>query len=74
MMDRPMTSTQKSARITELESERDRLRADREFLLSWAPKNCPKGLDPTFYFTMNYEDDAKLQERIDLIRSEARGF
>jgi len=28
----------------------------------------PEGLDPTFYHTLRYEDDVKLQNRVDEIR------
>ena len=45
------------------------LRDDCKFLLSWAPKDCPKSLDPTFYFTLSYEGDLGLQERVDKIRA-----
>ena len=40
-----------------------------ELALSFAPKGpVPEGLDPTFYHTLNYQDELKLQERIDNAR------
>ena len=41
---------------------------DAKLLLSFAPKDCPKGLGPTFYHTLSYEGDKELQVRIDRIR------
>lgn len=42
---------------------------DARFLLSFAPKDCPEGLDPTLYHTLTYEGDKKLQDRIDSLRA-----
>lgn len=50
--------------IAELES-RKVTDDDILFLLSFAPKDCPKGLDAT----LSYEGDKVLQERIDRIRA-----
>ena len=40
-----------------------------KLLLSFAPKDCPEGLDPTFYFTLTYAGDKEIQDRIDGIRA-----
>jgi hypothetical protein len=40
-----------------------------KLLLSFAPKDCPEGLDPTFYHTLTYAGDRELQDRIDTIRA-----
>jgi hypothetical protein len=61
--------------ITKLEEENERLRdknkklvSDLKFAMSFAPKEkATKGLDPTFYFTLSYEGDKKLDERIEQI-------
>jgi len=42
---------------------------DLRLLLSFAPKDVPEGLDPTFYHTLSYDGDAKLQKDIDRIKS-----
>lgn len=40
-----------------------------ELALSFCPKGpVPIGLDPTFYHTLEYDSEVKLQERIDLAR------
>ena len=42
-------------------------REDLRLLLSFAPKGCPEGLDPTFYHTLTYKGDKKIQDRIDAL-------
>ena len=43
---------------------------DIKLLLSFAPSGeVPKGLDPTFYHTLTYDGDHKLQQRIDEIKA-----
>ena len=42
---------------------------DLKLLLSFAPEDVPKGLDPTFYHTLTYEGDTKLQAGINRIKS-----
>jgi len=55
-------------RIVELEAKLAAANRDIKFLLSFAPNgSTPKGLDPTFYHTLTYEGDVKLQERINAI-------
>ena len=51
------------------EAENKALRRDCKFLLSWAPDDCRKHVDPTSYFTLSYEGDLKLQTRVDRIRA-----
>lgn len=42
--------------------------------LSFCPKGpVPKGLGPTFYHTLNYEDECKLQAKIDEARAALGG-
>ena len=44
---------------------------DREIniILNLLPKgNIPKGLDPTFYHTLTYDGDKKLQAQVDKLR------
>ena len=41
---------------------------DIKLLLSFAPKDCPEGLDPTFYNTLTYEGDRSIQDRIEAIQ------
>lgn len=52
---------------TELWRERcEKLVEAAELGLSFAPKGeVPKGLDPTFYHTLEYETEVVLQKRID---------
>ena len=41
--------------------------------LSFAPKGpIPEGLDPTFYHTLNYAEEVKLQARVDAARELVR--
>ena len=47
-------------------------RADLRLLLSFAPEDCPEGLDPTFYHTLTYEGDRALQDRVDAVRGIAQ--
>ena len=42
---------------------------DLQVLLSFAPKDVPEGLDPTFYHTLTYDGDATLQASIDRVRA-----
>jgi len=69
--------------VLSLRQERDeladyveRLRDGIKFLLSFLPlADVPKGLDPTFYFTLDYEKDVKLTEkarRIDNLLDESQ--
>lgn len=47
-----------------------KIREALELALSFAPKGpVPEGLAPMFYHTLNYEDECKLQKRIDEARS-----
>jgi hypothetical protein len=50
------------------ESRIAELAADVKFLLLFAPDDCPRGLDPTFYRTLTYDGDKKLQDRVEAIR------
>ena len=52
-----------------LEERIHQLEDSIRFLLSFAPTDCPSGLDPTFYHTLSYEGDKALQDRIDNIKS-----
>jgi len=47
-----------------------KLESHIRFLLSFAPKSCPRGLDATFYHTLSYKGDVELQQKIDAIRAE----
>ena len=49
-------------------SDARELEGDVKFLLNFAPKDCPEGLDPTFYHTGSYRGDKQLQDRIDQLR------
>jgi len=44
------------------------IKNDIKFLLSFAPReepeDLPRGLDPTFYFTLSYEGDMEIAKRI----------
>lgn len=52
-----------------LKKEREAMREHLELALSFAPKGpAPEGLDPSFYHTLNYADEVKLQKRIDKAR------
>lgn len=66
---RDMEDGQIFSRLVERVESKDK---DIKFLLSFAPKdtpeNIPKGLDPTFYMTLNYDDEVKLADRIQIIR------
>lgn len=42
---------------------------DVKLLLSFCPKDCPEGLDPTFYHSLSYERDKEMQNRIDGIKA-----
>lgn len=43
---------------------------DLELLLSFAPElGYREGLDPTFYHTLSYDGDSKLQEKVNRIKS-----
>lgn len=46
---------------------------DLQLLLSFAPKDAPKGLDPTFYHTLSYDGDVKLQQGIERIKAKLSG-
>ncbi len=57
-------------KIGKLESRCAKLKVALELALSFAPKGpVPPGLDPTFYHTLNYEEECKLQTRIDEARA-----
>lgn len=51
-----------------LRRDLEQARRDVMFLLSFAPKDMPDGLDPTFYFTSSHEGDKALHARIAEIR------
>lgn len=43
---------------------------DIKYLLSFAPNDpTPEGLDPTFYHTLTYEGDKKIESRVSKIRA-----
>jgi hypothetical protein len=43
---------------------------DLKILLSFSPQGeVPKGLDPTFYHTLTYDGDCKLQAKVDRVRA-----
>lgn len=54
--------------MNRLKLDLEQARRDIMFLLSFAPKDVPDGLDPTFYFTLSYEGDKALHARIAEIR------
>ncbi len=57
--------------LKQLQDENRELVKYLELALSFAPKGeVPKGLLPTAYFTLNYEEDCVIQNKID----EARNF
>lgn len=59
--------------VERLQKNESRLRVALELALSFAPKGpVPEGLSPMFYHTLNYADEVKLQERIDLARATLR--
>lgn len=56
-------------RYNSLKADYDELKSHLALALSFAPKGpVPEGLAPMFYHTLNYEDECKLQERIDKAR------
>lgn len=42
---------------------------DLKLLLSFAPGEIPKGLDPTFYFTLTQDGDARIGGQLARIRA-----
>lgn len=62
-------------KITELKKKLDESKKHLKLALSFAPKgDVPKGLSPMSYHTLNYEEDVKLQERIDKAREFLKGL
>jgi len=58
-----------SDEMVKLKAENEMMREYLSLALSFAPKGeVPNGLFPTSYFTLNYEEDVKIQKKIDAAR------
>ncbi len=58
------------ALVRKYQADIESLKEHLELALSFCPKGpVPEGLAPTFYHTLVYEDEVKLQERIDKARA-----
>ena len=55
--------------IDSQEAEIEELKHTIKFLLSFAPKPPLKGLNPTFYHTLDYEGDLNLSFKIEAIKA-----